>query len=61
LAVIFVAQGGGAVIDDDRIGVFELPDPHSCSTPQAAEARRLMRQVMESFPPSEVATELGSR
>ena len=55
LAVIFVNPGREPGFEDDRIGIFELPDPHSCSTPQAREARRVVRQVMDLLPPSKVA------
>ena len=37
---------------DHRIGVFELPSPDSCATPQAVEARRVVAQVLGSFPTS---------
>ena len=57
LAVIFVDEGGGAGIEDDRVGTFELPRSDSCSTPQAREARRVVREVMDSFPPSKVAAQ----
>lgn len=61
LAVIFVSEDGGPGVEDDRIGVFELPDPQSCSTPQAREARQLVRQVMDLFPPSKVAAGFESQ
>lgn len=55
LALIFIDEGRAPGIEDDRLGTFELPRPDSCNTEQAREARQLIRQVMESFPPSKVA------
>lgn len=55
LAVIFIDEGREAGVKDDRLGTFELPRRDSCSTPQAREARQLVRQVLDSFPPSTVA------
>jgi len=57
LAVIFIDEGRRAGIEDDRLGTFELPSPDSCGSPQAREATALVRNVLESFPPSKVAAE----
>lgn len=57
LAVIFIDEGRGPGVEDDRLGTFELPRPASCDSPQAREARQLIRQVLESFPPSGIGFE----
>lgn len=57
LAIVFVDTGSGPGIEDDRIGIFELPDPRTCSTAQAVEARALVRQVLAAIPSSSVAAD----
>jgi hypothetical protein len=60
-AVAFIAEGPEEGVDDDRLGVFEMPSPASCSTAQASEARSLLRKVLASFPPSKAAAEFERR
>ena len=57
LAVVFINEGKNAGVDDDQVGIFELPSPDSCNTRHASESRRLLERVLKSFPASRVATE----
>lgn len=55
IAVVFIDEGRGPSIEDDRLGAFELPDADSCSSPAAVEARSLIAQLFRLLPPSRVA------
>lgn len=55
LAIIFIREAGRPGVEDDRIGTFELPDPRSCNSRQAIEARALVRRVLAALPRSGVA------
>jgi hypothetical protein len=44
------------IAPDDKVGLFALPHRESCSNRQAAEARRLFNQVLNSFPDSPAAS-----
>jgi hypothetical protein len=57
ISVGFVAEGPKPGIEDDRLGLFVLPYPSSCSTRSAVEVRSLMHQVLQSLPPSRVAVQ----
>ncbi len=56
LAVIFVAPDPHAEFKN-KLRVFVLPDPESCGTKAATEARMIVRNVIAAFPPSRVAKE----
>lgn len=45
----------GFIASDEMHGVFDLPRPVSCDTPAAKAARRMLHDVLTSFPRSKVA------
>ncbi|MGX5714024.1 hypothetical protein ACWKWJ_15115 [Sphingopyxis terrae subsp. ummariensis] len=45
----------GFAASDAMYGVFDLPRPISCDTPAAKAARRMLRDVLASFPRSKIA------
>jgi len=57
LAVVFIAKGPGPGIAHDRVGVFELPTLDSCRSLAAMQARKLIDQVIHSFPSSKLPAE----
>lgn len=59
VAVAFIHEGQSNGIEDDQIGIFELPDPQSCNTPAAVEARRVIQRVLQLLPSSKVAAEFA--
>jgi hypothetical protein len=61
LAVSFISAGHRPGVEDDLIGGFELPTAESCGSPQAVEARRVVREAMALFPASKVAEGFETR
>ena len=55
ITVAFFREEDRAGTGDHEIGIFDLPRPQSCNNRPAIEARDLVRRVLESFPPSQVA------
>jgi hypothetical protein len=55
--VDFISEGPKAGIADDKLGIVLVPYADDCRTTQAAEARGLVRRVLQSFPPSKVAAD----
>lgn len=61
LAIVFFVEGSQEGVDDDRLGVFEMPHPSSCRSPAALRARETIEHVMQLFPPSKLPTEFERR
>lgn len=61
VSVGFINEGEAAGIEDDEVGIFQLPFPESCSTPAADEARRVVRHALQLLPKSKVAFEYERR
>ncbi len=57
IAIGFIHEGPKPGIDDDEVGLVELPTPQSCSTLAAAEARVVFREALALLPKSKVAAE----
>ena len=57
IALAFINEGQSSGVEDDQIGIFELPDRQSCNTPAAIEARKLTQRVLQLMPKSKVAAE----
>lgn len=55
VTVAFINEGSRPGIEDDEVGVFELPTRQSCNTPAAAEARKVVWEALELLPKSKVA------
>lgn len=53
--IVFMEEGPDPGVEDDAVGITELPYPSSCDTEAAAEARRLLDSVVAAFPRSRVA------
>lgn len=60
LAVVFDTEAPGVDLDD-RLGIFELPRPESCRSREAVEARKLMQEVLRTFPASKAPVEFERR
>src|SRR3954452_8522798 len=60
-AVAFIAEGPKPGVEDDRIGVVDVPAQYTCNTRQGIEARDVIEKVLRSFPQSKVATEFYRR
>jgi hypothetical protein len=56
VTVGFVNEGDASGVEDDQIGIFELPTTESCSTSAAVEARAVVRRALQLLPESKVAT-----
>lgn len=56
VAVVFI-NNGSTGIEDDQVGIFEMPSAQSCNTPAAVEARGVVRRALELLPKSKVAAE----
>jgi hypothetical protein len=54
-SVAFISVGPRPGVQDDRVGVFDLPPAQYCGVQSAAQARLLIEQVLHLFPPSKVA------
>ena len=61
VTVAFIAEGPKPGIDDDRVGVFDLPYKSICNTRQSNDARTLVQTVLQSFPASRAANEFEQR
>lgn len=61
VAVAFIAEGPKPGIEDDLVGVSDIPTQDTCNTKQGNEARRLLEKVLRSFPASKVAAEFDRR
>lgn len=63
VSVGFIDEGDTKSIEDDQVGVFELPWDDSCNGPKATEAREVVWQALRLLPPSEVreSFELASK
>ena len=59
VAVAFTNEGQSSGMEDDQIGIFELPDPQSCNTPAAVEAMNVIQRVLQLLPKSKVAAEFA--
>jgi len=57
VTVGFIREGPAEGIEDDEIGLFELPATESCKTPAAIEARRVVLRALEMFPKGRVSAE----
>jgi len=55
ITVAFIDEGSKPGIEDDKVGVFELPTSQSCNTPAAAEARKVVWEALGLLPKSKVA------
>ena len=55
VGVAFINEGEATSIEDDQLGLFELPSPASCNTPAAIEARTIVWQALRLLPQSQVA------
>lgn len=55
VTVGFVDEGDASGIEDDQVGIFELPTEESCNTPAAVEARKVVWRALQLFPKSKVA------
>lgn len=55
VTVGFVNGGDASGIEDDQVGIFELPTAESCNTPAAVEARAVVRRALQLLPKSKVA------
>ena len=51
----FVNEGDASGIEDDQVGIFNLPTAESCSTQTAVEARAVVRGALRLLPKSKVA------
>jgi hypothetical protein len=60
-AVAFIAEGPKPGVEDDRLGVIDVPAQYTCDTRQGREARDLIGKVLRSFPRSKVAAEFDRR
>lgn len=61
LAVVFTAEGPETGVEDDRLGIVELPRPDSCRSPAAIKARRLIQRLMHLFPRSKLPAQFERR
>lgn len=52
LSIGFIKEGPKPGVDDDRIGVFTLPYPATCSTRQGKTARDLVGEALRLLPGS---------
>jgi hypothetical protein len=55
ITVGFIAEGPKPGVEDDRVGIFDLPYPESFYNRQAVEARKVVHGALQLFPPSKVA------
>lgn len=55
VTVGFVNEGNTKGIEDDQVGIFELPTAESCNTSAAVEARAVVWRALQLFPKSNVA------
>ena len=53
----FVNEGDASGIEDDQVGIFELPTADSCNTPAAVEARAVVQRALQLLPKSKVASD----
>lgn len=60
-AVAFIAEGPKPGVEDDRLGVVDVPAQYTCDTRQGREARDLIEKVLRSFPRSTLAAEFDRR
>ena len=60
-SVAFIAEGPKPGIEDDQIGATDVPASYTCKTPQGVQARRLIEEVLRSFPTSKVVSEFELR
>jgi hypothetical protein len=60
-AVAFIAEGPKPGVEDDRLGVVDVPAQYTCDTRHGGEARALIEKVLRSFPRSKVAAEFDRR
>ena len=60
-AIAFIAEGPKPGVEDDRLGVVDVPAQYTCHTRQGREARELIEKVLRSFPQSKVAVEFARR
>jgi hypothetical protein len=52
----FLNKGEADGIEDDQVGIFNLPTSKSCSTPAAIEARAVVQGALQLLPKSKVAS-----
>jgi hypothetical protein len=57
VTVGFVNEGDASGIEDDQVGIFELPTADSCNTPAAVGARAVVRRALQLLPKSKVAAD----
>lgn len=55
--VDFISEGPKPGVADDKVGIVLVPYPEHCRSAQAAEARNLVQEVLQSFPLSKVAAD----
>ena len=60
-SIAFIAEGPKPGIEDDRLGLTDVPSSYTCKTKQGDEARTLTQRVLQSFPASKVAAEFDRR
>jgi hypothetical protein len=60
-AVVFIAEGAKPGIEDDRLGVVEVPAQYTCDTRQGREARRVTQKILRSLPQSKVVARFERR
>ena len=58
-AVAFIAEGPKPGVEDDHLGVVDVPTQETCDTQQGREARDLIEKILRSFPQSKIASEFG--
>jgi hypothetical protein len=60
-AIAFIAEGPKPRVENDRLGVVDVPAQYTCDTKQGREARELIAKVLTSFPQSKVAADFDRR
>ena len=55
VAVAYISEDSKPGIEDDKVGIFELPTAESCNTPEAAKAREVVWKALRLLPKSKVA------